>query len=76
LKRNPSTVEAPNIYIYDEWNIMERECPNEASMPPIKTFSVRNDGLAGHMVVYAFNPGIQEAEAGRFLSSRPPWSTK
>jgi hypothetical protein len=28
--------------------------------------------------VYAFNPRTQdtEAEAGRFLSSRPAWSTK
>jgi hypothetical protein len=24
----------------------------------------------------AFNPGTWEAEAGRFLSSRPAWSTK
>jgi hypothetical protein len=27
-------------------------------------------------VVHAFNPSPQEAEAGKFLSSRPPWSTK
>jgi hypothetical protein len=27
------------------------------------------------VVAYAFNPSIQEAEAGRFLSSRPAWST-
>jgi hypothetical protein len=25
------------------------------------------------MVAYAFNPSTQEAEAGRFLSSRPAW---
>jgi hypothetical protein len=25
---------------------------------------------------HAFNPSTQEAEAGRFLSSRPAWSTK
>jgi hypothetical protein len=28
------------------------------------------------VVVHAFNPSTQEAEAGRFLSSWPAWSTK
>jgi hypothetical protein len=28
------------------------------------------------VAAYAFNPSIQEAEAGRFLSWRPAWSTK
>jgi hypothetical protein len=28
------------------------------------------------VVVHAFNPSTPEAEAGRFLSSRPAWSTK
>jgi hypothetical protein len=28
------------------------------------------------MVAPAFNPSTWEAEAGRFLSSRPAWSTK
>jgi hypothetical protein len=27
-------------------------------------------------VAHAFNPSTYEAEAGRFLSSRPAWSTK
>ena len=27
-------------------------------------------------VVHTFNPSTKEAEAGRFLSSRPDWSTK
>jgi hypothetical protein len=26
--------------------------------------------------IHTFNPSTQEAEAGRFLSSRPAWSTK
>jgi hypothetical protein len=28
------------------------------------------------VVVQAFNPNTWEAEAGRFLSSRPAWSTE
>jgi hypothetical protein len=28
------------------------------------------------VVVHAFNPSTWEAEAGRFLSSRPAWSTE
>jgi hypothetical protein len=28
------------------------------------------------MVVHAFDPSTQEAEAGGFLSLRPAWSTK
>ncbi len=34
--------------------------------------AVRKPGV----VVHAFNPSTQEAEAGGFLSSRPAWSTK
>jgi hypothetical protein len=28
------------------------------------------------VVAHTFNPSTREAEAGRFLSSRPAWSTK
>jgi hypothetical protein len=28
------------------------------------------------LVVHTFNPSTQEAEAGRYLSSRPVWSTE
>jgi hypothetical protein len=34
--------------------------------------AVRGPGVVAH----AFNPSTWEAEAGRFLSSRPAWSTK
>jgi hypothetical protein len=32
--------------------------------------------LSGWAVAHAFNPSTWEAEAGRFLSLRPAWSTK
>jgi hypothetical protein len=35
----------------------------------------KTEGEPG-VVAHAFNPSIQEAEAGGFLSSRPAWSTK
>jgi hypothetical protein len=36
----------------------------------------RKISLSWAVVAYAFNPGTWEAEAGRFLSSRPAWSTE
>jgi hypothetical protein len=49
-------------------------CPLMVALPhyelPLKTSS--EPGI----VVHAFNPSIREAEAGRFLSLRPAWSTK
>jgi hypothetical protein len=37
-----------------------------------------SEGDYASVVAYAFNPSTREAEAeaGRFLSSRPAWSTK
>ena len=32
--------------------------------------------LTGAMVAHAFNPSTWDAEAGRFLSLRPAWSTE
>jgi hypothetical protein len=32
--------------------------------------------LGRAMMVHAFNPSTQEAEAGEFLSSKPAWSTE
>jgi hypothetical protein len=39
------------------------------------TFSIKKK-LVPSVVVHAFNPSTQEAEAGGFLSSRPAWSTE
>jgi hypothetical protein len=40
-----------------------------------KIFTIRIE-KSWAVVVHAFNPSTWEAEAGRFLSPRPAWSTK
>jgi major histocompatibility complex class I len=42
----------------------------------ISTDEIKNINLKPRVVVHAFNPSTQEAEAGGFLSLRPAWSTK
>jgi hypothetical protein len=43
-------------------------------------YSLKSEAQNTHdkpgVVAQAFNPSTQEAEAGRFLSSKPAWSTK
>jgi hypothetical protein len=38
--------------------------------------SFLKEDLSRAVVAHAFNPSSREAEAGRFLSSRPAWSTE
>jgi hypothetical protein len=58
-----------------EWKGKERKGKEEK-----KERKGRNDNKktrTGHAVVaHAFNPSARAAEAGRFLSSRPAWSSK
>jgi major histocompatibility complex class I len=42
---------------------------------PIELLSLKYAVSPG-VVAYAFNPSTWEAEAGKFLSSRPAWSTE
>jgi hypothetical protein len=37
---------------------------------------IENNFQISKVMVHAFNPSTQEAEAGGFLISRPAWSTK
>jgi hypothetical protein len=37
---------------------------------------IKKATLSGAVVAHAFDPSTWEAEAGRFLSSRPAWSTE
>jgi hypothetical protein len=51
-----------------------------ASEPPSwkkqTKYALLKVGSEPGMVAHAFNPSTWEAEAGRFLSSRPAWSIK
>jgi hypothetical protein len=57
----------------------ERERRREGefrSVKPIQFFTmIKTYCVTQAVVVHTFNPSTWEAEAGRFLSSRPAWST-
>jgi transcription elongation factor len=54
--------------------IMEIREPEEQKAIPYISSTLKTNKQPG-MVAHAFNPSTWEAEAGRFLSSSPAWST-
>jgi hypothetical protein len=46
--------------------------PNSSKLKIFNYFKTFSKAVVAH----AFDPSIQEAEAGGFLSSRPAWSTE
>jgi hypothetical protein len=44
--------------------------------PVMKSKTKQNPERKPGLEAHTFNPSTREAEAGRFLSSRPAWSTK
>jgi hypothetical protein len=61
-----------NILI-STWSTTENQS-NHLAIKKIKRIKKKKKSWA--VVVHAFNPSTGEAEAGRFLSSRPAWSTE
>jgi hypothetical protein len=55
-------------------NLDEREVKHDRNIENIK-WIYKGKAVPG-VVVHAFNPSIWEAEAGRFLSLGPAWSTE
>jgi major histocompatibility complex class I len=45
-------------------------------MKKVLNVSIKMRIVKPGMVAHTFNPSTWEAEAGRFLSSRPDWCTK
>jgi hypothetical protein len=46
------------------------------AMPTQERLSFKTEERDQGVVVHAFNPSTWEAEVGKFLSSRPTWSTE
>jgi hypothetical protein len=55
-----------------------RKCTKKpiSQMRKLRPCDIKKSAQSRAVVAHAFNPSTWEAEAGRFLSSRPAWSTK
>ena len=58
--------------VQDQTEVAEAGGELKALPPPAPIKTVFSLGMVAH----AFNPSTGEVEAGRFLSSRPAWSTE
>jgi hypothetical protein len=74
---NETSNKKKNIYIYNH------NCPTHKIlkfqafwMKEHNFWNFKNHHSSWGMGAHAFNPSTREAEAGRFLSSRPAWCTK
>jgi hypothetical protein len=76
----------PGTHSVDQTGLKLRNSPASASQvlrlkactttPGHKSLIKKKNPRQPGVVVHAFNPSTQEAEAGRFLILRPAWSTK
>jgi hypothetical protein len=66
-------VVCPNLCMVASSSQCHSAMAHVASHNCIFLFVIKSKQLG--VVVHAFNPSIWEAQAGRFLSSRPAWST-
>jgi hypothetical protein len=61
-----------------EDRMLNEEAEHKSYGSMLLVFKLRQNfkKLGQAVVAHAFNPSTWEAEAGRFLSSRPAWSTE
>jgi hypothetical protein len=61
----------------EEGTVRARVTPEALVLDTASTWEpIKNHLVQPGVVAHAFNPSTWEAEAGRFLSLRPAWSTK
>jgi hypothetical protein len=73
-------VSEPNLVLPQEFQVLLITAPSHQAYSEnfhiLSDFLSLKNEISWAVVAHAFNPSIWEAEAGRFLSSRPAWSTE